>query len=788
MISQTHAVWQLTIANAGKMCKLIFYAKKFVHEIITHMRTYLFSLLFFILFSPFSVQAAELPEVAVASALFKSNGDIQVTAKNMGAAATVMPVTVSAYWFDQDDDYLYKTDFVTVGPVDVATFSQITIGAAQIPKKAVRAIFYADPTNKIKEVNEWNNEFGFVFPAAKFEAIKYVADKNGVSIVVKNVGEREYAPESCLLCIGKKYARVVWRSADALQDLSDVLETSLIPAPLGPGAEATISFTKYIPKNATFLVVDVYQYNSEDWMNNFCVMCDSLKASPTRMFIPVAQRADIAITGVSFDAVSGVPTVTIKNISEIPLEMENAGQISWAYFYENGEMKNSKFGKMDFSKTQILPGVSFDIPLPADAKLSYGISKMMVVYDTSRFFNPMSVKIIEENVILHNKESDVKNNIWTGGVPQPELKIASATLEKSSVVRLVFANEGAQGFELCDGFSLCGRKFDIDYYNGAGKLVAKNQGTINAPIKAGQTHTQEFLLDSSVNLLDLSLIRITHDFGSEKPSEKNGRIANIYVTEKMVSLPSGVVDPSILESFASNFKLFFAFTPEQKARALLGRTELLSRRVAAAEERRDVEKIVAARKDLREAAQNFSEIKREDRAELRRATPEISRMIEEESPKAQRSIQREVEVEGEVEIEHSRVSTSTAPVRVIEKKREVQVIDREENEEEDIVVEREVEKISEPVRQVQIPEWQKFRQEQIEAIDKAYSEVVARKNRLTGRENTRISAEWAAAQDLFERARRSMSEFVAVERQQELFTRVQIDAARQLKIMDGLVH
>jgi hypothetical protein len=33
-----------------------------------------------------------------------------------------------------------------------------------------------------------------------------------------------------------------------------------------------------------------------------------------------------------------------------------------------------------------------------------------------------------------------------------------------------------------------------------------------------------------------------------------------------------------------------------------------------------------------------------------------------------------------------------------------------------------------------------------------------------------------------------MSEFVAVERQQELFTRVQIDAARQLKIMDELVH
>jgi hypothetical protein len=256
----------------------------------------------------------------------------------------------------------------------------------------------------------------------------------------------------------------------------------------------------------------------------------------------------------------------------------------------------------------------------------------------------------------------------------------------------------------------------------------------------------------------------------------------------MVSLPSSVVEPSIFETFASNFKLFFAFTPEQKARALLGRTELLSRRVAAAEERRDVEKIVAARKDLREAAQNFSEIKREDRAELLRATPEISRMIEEDSPKAQRSIQREVEVEDEVEIEHSRVSTSTAPVRVIEKKREVQVIDREENEEEDIVVEREVEKISEPVRQVQIPEWQKFRQEQIEAIDKAYSEVVARKNRLTGRENTRISAEWAAAQDLFERARQSMSEFVAVERQQELFTRVQIDAARQLKIMDELVH
>ena len=748
------------------------------------MRNHTFFLLFFFLFFPLSVDAATLPEIAVASALFKPNGDLQVTAKNVGGVQTLSPVIVGAYWFDADDGFLYKTDVKTVAPVDVNTYSQITISESLIPKKAVRAVFYADPVNAIKEVDEWNNEFNFIFPIAKFEATDFSIKNGDITVTVKNVGQREYKPESCVFCVGKKSARVVWRSADALQELSDVLETSLIPAPLGSGNTAPIQFTKYIPKNATFLVVDVYQYNTEDWMNNICVMCDSLKASPTRMFIPIAKRADLAITGVSFDGTSGQPTVTIKNISEIPFEMENVGEISWAYFYESGEMQNSKFGKMNFLKKQILPGISFDVSLPQDAKLSYGISRMMVVYDTSSFFNPNSGKIVNENVALYNKEVDVKNNIWIGDVPQSDVKIKSATLENNSIIRLSFVNKGDQSFELCGGFSLCGRKIDIEYFNKKGKIAAKNQGTLNSSIKPNEIYVQDFPIDGSVTIPDLSLIRITHDFGSETPSEKNGRIAYIYVTEGTVP-PIEILEPTIFETFANNVKMLFAFSSEKKAEAALERVRLLERKAAVAEQRRDVEKMVETRSRLQSVVAEFSalKIKDDDVVEHAAVTPEIRRMIK--TRQQVRSIEVDTE-RGRDEIEYREVENKrpVQPVQEI-KKRSI----RETSEIEEKIETKEVK--LEPQKRIivpQTPEWQKFRLEQIEAIDKAYSEVIARKNRLTGRDNTRISTDWSAAHDLFERARRSMSEYAAVERQQDLFTRVQIDAVRQLKIMDELVH
>lgn len=726
------------------------------------------------LFFPFSALAAELPEIAVSSAAFKQNGDILLTAKNVGTLKTAAPVIVEAYWFDDENDFLSKTEVKTVASVDINVFSQITIAAQQIPKKAARAVFYADPSNEIKEVNEWNNEFNFVFPVAKFEATTYSITNGDIAVTVKNVGGREYSPESCTFCIGKKFARVVWRSADALQDLSDVLETSLIPAPLGSGATATILFTKYIPKNATFLVVDVYQYNTEDWMNNICVMCDTLKASPTRMFIPIAQRADLAITGVSFDAVTGQPQVSIKNISEIPFEMENAGELSWAYFYENGEMKNSKFGKMNFLKKFVLPGASFEVPLPSDAKLSYGVSRMMVVYDTSSFFNPNSGKIISENVALYNKEVDVKNNIWIGDVPQPDIKIQSAVVENGSKIRVVFVNKGKQGFELCSGFSLCGRKVDIEYFNKSGKIVAKNQGMISSSIKPGEVFAQEFLLDGSITLADISYIRIVHEFGSEAPSEKNGHIAYIFITDAMVAPPVEILEPTIFETIANSFKMLFAFTPEKKAEVALERVQLLERAAEAAAWRRDVKKMVETRTRLQSAVAEFSELQTED-DDFVRVVPKatVRNMIESYHEIESAEIKsEEVKLEDRIEqVESREVKKEERAYEVVPKQRPAV---EDEQEEHEVVLQK--------------PEWQKFREEQIEAIDKAYAEVVMRKNRLTARENVQISRDWSAAQDLFERARRSMGEYASVERQQELFTRVQIDAARQLKIMDELVH
>lgn len=754
----------------------------------------LFLVLFFFLF-PLTADAATSPEIAVASAMFKPSGDLLVTTKNVGVIKTLNPVTVGAYWFDVNGEYLYKTDFKTVAPVDVNTYSQITIPSTQVPKNATRVIFYADPANEIKEVDEWNNEFNFVFPVAKFEATNFTIINGDITITVKNVGQQEYKPESCTFCIGKKFARVVWRSADALQELSDVLETSLIPAPLGPDASTSIQFTKYIPKNATFLVVDVYQYNTEDWMNNVCVMCDSLKESPTRMFIPIAKRADLAVTGVSFDSVSGEPVVTIKNISEIPFEMENAGEISWAYFYEDGEMQNSKFEKMNFFKNQILPGISFDVSLPKEAKLSYGVSRMMVVYDTSSFFNSNSGKIINENVVLYNKEIDVKNNIWIGDVPQPDVKIKSATLENNSLIRLSFVNKGGQSFELCGGFSLCGKKIDIEYFNKDGKIVAKNQGTLNSSIKPNEVYVQDFSVDGSVTISDISLIRITHDFGSETPSEKNGHMAYVYITDDVIMPLGQIVEPTMFETFANNFKMLFALSSKRKTEVVAERIELLQRKAAFAEQRHDVEKFIQARSRLQSVVMEFSELKKEDGglSKNRTTSLEVRRLIEspEVVPTAEIILKDELEKTELREVKKERTSNE---VREVENRERVEVKQQIRREVVgDIVVgerEIEVERLEQQERVInnEIPDWQKFRQEQIGAIDKAYSEVIARKNRLTSRENTRISAEWSTAHNLFERARRAMSEYTAVERQQDLFTRVQIDAARQLKIMDELVH
>jgi len=747
------------------------------------MRKHTFFFVSLFLFFPLFAEAASAPELAVASALFKPNGDIQVTAKNVGALATTIPVTVGAYWFDGNGDYLYTTDFKTVGPLDVFVYSLITIKAADVPKDAARVIFYADPASKIAEVNEWNNEFEFVFPVAKFEAVSS-ATINGVpQVTITNVGQREYKPEACTFCFNKKFARVVWRSADALQKMSSVLETSLIPAPIGPDVSATVSFTKKIPTNATFLVADVYQYNAEDWMGEICIMCDSIKPSPTRMFIPVQKRADIVISDVIFDEATTIPSVVIKNISDIPFEMSEMGEINWAYFYDNGDMQNSKIEKMEYAKKIFLPGESVTVALPESAKLSYGITKMLVVYDTSSFYSAMAGKIIEANVGLYNKEVDVKNNMWSENVPQPDIKIQSATLISPTQFQVVFKNLGKQKFELCSGFSICGKKIDVEYFGKDGKLSSKLQTALASGIGVGKSVVQDFETDSNELTKGLSAIRITHDFGVDSPSVKNGRVAYIYLTDEMLvqDIEPKVIKPGIFASLANSVKMFFAFSPARKAEVAAERVEILSRTAAAAEQERDIESYVKTRSELRRSVSELSDLRRDEGVPARAIAPEVRRMIEVEDRVEVEVPKRETEVEIKREIEPRREIKIERENKI---EREIKIEQRVEIEDE---VEDEIDVIERPIV-IEVPAWQKFRNEQVAAIDQAYAEVIARKNRLTSRENISISAEWSAAHNLFTRARRTMGEYAAVERQQELFTRVQIDAARQLKIMDEFVR